>query len=230
MELSFIEWIGLISGAITIILFLQTFLSFFLKKTPWVKRIYFWIINKKYKVQLMGVKKYKSFDPDMEKIKKEILKKYIPIREISIGENYFTVLIENMQAPYKIVISPEIDPNTENEFIETIIETVVNITLEGSINFGYKTTDENDKFLNVMDDLFDIIECIENEKPNYSLFSIKADGKNEFEKQPFIDEYSIEECEDTKIEIDKSLNQLKINSDSIKNIYKCLKKNISKIL
>lgn len=38
-------------------------------KTPYIKRIYAWVTNKKYKVQLRGIKKYSIESIDINSIK-----------------------------------------------------------------------------------------------------------------------------------------------------------------
>lgn len=133
-----------------------------------------------------------------------------------------------MQAPYEILIINDEGEYDVNNKLRT--ENIVDIALIGSIEFRYRESDDNDYYFNTLNKLFDIIERIINEKPTYSFFTLQADLKNNFKEIPFITEHDKEECEDTKIDIDKSTKFIKINSKTKDNLYKCLKKNIYKIL
>ena len=197
-------------------------------KTPYIKRIYAWVTNKKYKVQLRGIKKYSIESIDINSIKELLFKEFNQINIISQKTNSLVVLIENMQAPYEILIINDEGEYDVNNKLRT--ENIVDITLIGSIEFRYRESDDNDYYFNTINKLFDIIERTINEKPTYSFFTLQADLKNNFKEIPFITEHDKEECEDTKIDIDKSTKFIKINSKTKDNLYKCLKKNIYKIL
>ena len=197
-------------------------------KTPYIKRIYDWVTNKKYKVQLRGIKKYSIESIDINSIKELLFKEFNQINIISQKTNSLVVLIENMQAPYEILIINDEGEYDVNNKLRT--ENIVDIALIGSIEFRYRESDDNDYYFNTLNKLFDIIECTINEKPTYSFFTLQADLKNNFKEIPFITEHDKEECEDTKIDIDKSTKFIKINSKTKDNLYKCLKKNIYKIL
>lgn len=197
-------------------------------KTPYIKRIYAWVTNKKYKVQLRGIKKYSIESIDINSIKELLFKEFNQINIISQKTNSLVVLIENMQAPYEILIINDEGEYDVNNKLRT--ENIVDIALIGSIEFRYRESDDNDYYFNTLNKLFDIIERIINEKPTYSFFTLQADLKNNFKEIPFITEHDKEECEDTKIDIDKSTKFIKINSKTKDNLYKCLKKNIYKIL
>lgn len=197
-------------------------------KTPYIKRIYAWVTNKKYKVQLRGIKKYSIESIDINSIKELLFKEFNQINIISQKTNLLVVLIENMQAPYEILIINDEGEYDVNNKLRT--ENIVDIALIGSIEFRYRESDDNDYYFNTLNKLFDIIERIINEKPTYSFFTLQADLKNNFKEIPFITEHDKEECEDTKIDIDKSTKFIKINSKTKDNLYKCLKKNIYKIL
>lgn len=193
-------------------------------KTPYIKRIYAWVTNKKYKVQLRGIKKYSIESIDINSIKELLFKEFNQINIISQKTNLLVVLIENMQAPYEILIINDEGEYDVNNKLRT--ENIVDIALIGSIEFRYRESDDNDYYFNTLNKLFDIIERIINEKPTYSFFTLQADLKNNFKEIPFITEHDKEECEDTKIDIDKSTEFIKINSKTKDNLYKCLKKNI----
>lgn len=197
-------------------------------KTPYIKRIYAWVTNKKYKVQLRSIKKYSIESIDINSIKELLFKEFNQINIISQKTNSLVVLIENMQAPYEILIINDEGEYDVNNKLRT--ENIVDIALIGSIEFRYRESDDNDYYFNTLNKLFDIIERIINEKPTYSFFTLQADLKNNFKEIPFITEHDKEECEDTKIDIDKSTKFIKINSKTKDNLYKCLKKNIYKIL
>lgn len=197
-------------------------------KTPYIKRIYAWVTNKKYKVQLRGIKKYSIESIDINSIKELLFKEFNQINIISQKTNSLVVLIENMQAPYEILIINDEGEYDVNNKLRT--ENIVDIALIGSIEFRYRESDDNDYYFNTLNKLFDIIERTINEKPTYSFFTLQADLKNNFKEIPFITEHDKEECEDTKIDIDKSTKFIKINSKTKDNLYKCLKKNIYKIL
>lgn len=197
-------------------------------KTPYIKRIYAWVTNKKYKVQLRGIKKYSIESIDINSIKELLFKEFNQIKIISQKTNSLVVLIENMQAPYEILIINDEGEYDVNNELRT--ENIVDIALIGSIEFRYRESDDNDYYFNTLNKLFDIIEHTINEKPTYSFFTLQVDLKNNFKEIPFITEHDKEECEDTKIDIDKSTKFIKINSKTKDNLYKCLKKNIYKIL
>lgn len=197
-------------------------------KTPYIKRIYAWVTNKKYKVQLRGIKKYSIESIDINSIKELLFKEFNQIKIISQKTNSLVVLIENMQAPYEILIINDEGEYDVNNELRT--ENIVDIALIGNIEFRYRESDDNDYYFNTLNKLFDIIEHTINEKPTYSFFTLQVELKNNFKEIPFITEHDKEECEDTKIDIDKSTKFIKINSKTKDNLYKCLKKNIYKIL
>lgn len=200
-------------------------------KTPYIKRILAWITNKKYKVQLRGIKKYSTKSIDINTIKKLLFEEFGQINIVSQKTNSLVVLIENMQAPYEIFITTnEGEIDIEDEYQEEHIENIVDIALMGSIEFRYRESDNNDIYFNILNKLFDIIEHTIDKKPAYSFFTLQADLENNFKKRPFITEHDKDECEDTNLDIDKSAKFIKINSKTKDNLYKCLKKNIYKVL
>lgn len=200
-------------------------------KTPYIKRILAWITNKKYKVQLRCIKKYSTKSIDINTIKKLLFEEFDQINIVSQKTNSLVVLIENMQAPYEILITTnEGEMDNEYEYLEEHIENIVDIALMGSIEFRYRESDDNDIYFNILNKLFDIIEHTIDKKPSYSFFTLQADLENNFKKRPFITEHDKDECEDTNLDIDKSAKFIKINSKTKDNLYKCLKKNIYKVL
>lgn len=217
--------IGLIGSSILGII-IDISYAYLKNKTPYIKRFYSWIINKKYKIQLMAIKRYNfNYINNMDDLKKSLNDKYSHIKIVSEKENDLIVLIDNMQASYEITI-------TTNEGEDNIdkLEVNVKITLIGSVEFRYRESDENDKFFNELNNLFNVIEHIFNEKPIYSFFTLQADIKNNFEKQAFISNYAKEDCEDTIIDFDKTTGYIKVNSTSKYHLHNCLKKTIHKVL
>ncbi len=226
------EWFNLIYTSPFFAWALDYVLAYIFNRTPYLKRISSWLRNIPYKVQIMGVKKYNVEKIEINNIKKAIFKEFNYFNVVSQKSNSLVILIEDMQAPYEISITTdegEVDID-EYEFEPKNIYTVVDIALIGSIEFRYRESDDNDKYFNVLNKLFDIIEQTINEKPKYSFFTLQADLKNNFKVKPFITEHDKDECEDTKLDIDKSSKFIKINSRTKDNLHKCLKKNVYKVL
>lgn len=226
------EWFNLIYTSPFFAIALDYGLAYILNSTPYLKRLYSWIMNIPYKVQIMGVKKYNVEEIEINNIKKLIFNEFNHFNVVSQKSNSLVILIEDMQAPYEILITTDegefgID---EDEFEPKNIHIVVDIALIGSIEFRYRESDDNDKYFNVLNKLFDIIEQTINEKPIYSFFTLQADLKNNFKVKPFLTEHDKDECEDTKLDIDKSSKFIKINSRNKDNLHKCLKKNVYKVL
>ena len=222
------DWTQLINLFYTspfFVIILDFAIAYFKNNTPYIKRLYSWIRNTPYKVQMMGVKKYRINNIPIRNIEDRLFKEYSKVKIISRKENALVVLIENMQAPYEILITTD-----EGELENSKYNNVVQIDLVGSVEFKYRGSDENERFLNVLNNIFEIIEHSINEKPIYSFFTLQADLKNDFKRVPFITEHDKDKCEDTKLDIDKSSKYIKINSKTKDNLYKCLKKNIYKVL
>ena len=227
-----LDWFNLLYTSPFFALALDYIVAYIFNRTPYLKRLYSWLMNIQYKVQIKGVKKYNIEEINIDKIKKSIFKEFDYLNVISQKSNSLVILIEDMQAPYEILITPnewEFDID-EKGFEPENINTNVDIALMGSIEFRYRESDDNDKYFNVLNKLFDIIEQTINEKSTYSFFTIQADLKSNFKVKPFITEHNKDECEDTKIDLDKSAKFIKINSKNKDNLYKCLKKNIYKVL
>ena len=127
--------------------------------------------NKKYKVQLRDIKKYSIDSIDINSIKRLIFEEFDQIKIISQKTNSLVVLIENMQAPYEILLMNNEGEDGINNELKT--ENIVEIALMGSIEFRYREYDDNDNYFNTLNKLFDIIEHTINEKSNYSFFNKK---------------------------------------------------------
>lgn len=220
--ISILIYLGIPSAIFGIIL--QAVYSRLKNKTSYIQRVWAWVMNKSYKIRLIGVKKYDVEKIDINHINKKLFKRFNHVSIESKKKNSIIFLIDDMQAPYKMLVT-----NEEGETIENI-KTIIQIDLIGNVEFRYRESDENDKFFYVLGELFDLVEDIINEKPVYSLFKLQADFKNEFKKRPFMTNVNKDDCENTKLYYDKSSNYMEINSRTKDNLYKCLKKNIHKIL
>ena len=220
--ISILIYLGIPSTIIGIIL--EGGYSRLKNKTSYIQRFWAWFMNKSYKIRLTGVKKYDVEKIDIKLINQRLFHRFNHVSIVSKKKNVIIFLIDDMQAPYKILIT-----NEEGESIEDM-KTIIQIDLIGNVKFKYRESDDNDKFFYVLDELFDLIENIINEKPVFSLFTLQADFKNEYKKRPFMANLNKGECENTKLYFDKSLNYMEIKSRTKDNLYKCLKKNIHKIL
>ena len=186
-----------------------------------VKKIWFEIFNRQYYVKIKGVKEYDLFSHDLKLIKRIILEKYPKTEIRTPKKNSMIVTIKEMQAPYKISFMPNYKSTGETLKIK--------ITLEGTIKFSYRNTKSNKKNLNILDNLFTIIEEQHQIVPKFKWFSLEAYA-NELNDKPFKNDFKRISCEDTNIEIDKTNNFMKINSESINNIIDCLNSNIESII
>ena len=127
--------------------------------------------------------------------------------------------MKNMQAPYKILFMSEYKQSKK------LIK--VKITLEGEVKFSYRLNEN--KYINVVDELFSLIEEEYLCKNTFKWFSLEAYTKKLKEK-PLKNTFETINCENLSIEIDKINKYMKINSNSINNILKCLDSNIKKII
>lgn len=215
------DWIttlGIISAIITIIS-VPNLIAWYTDGLPIIRKLLYKFFNKSFNVKIKGVKKYNSFNYDLNIIKRKIHKKY-PINKINTPKkNSMNISIKNMQAPYKILF---LSDNTQYKELTTIT-----ITLEGEVKFSFK--ENQNKYLNIIDELFTLIEEEFDCKTSFKWFSLEAYTRKLTEK-PFKTTFETIDCEDTNIEIDKTNNYMKINSDSINNIITCLNSNIKKII
>lgn len=208
----------LIATIITI-LSAPTLIAWYTDKLPSIRKLLYIFFNKSFNVKIKGVKKYDSFDYDLNIIKKKIHGKY-SLNKINIPKkNSMSILMKNMQAPYKILFLS--DFNQSKELITVVI------TLEGEVKFSYNKN--QNKYLNLVDELFTLIEEEFDCKISFKWFSLEAYTRK-LEDKPFKNDFETLDCEDTSIEIDKTKNYMKINSDSINNILTCLNSNIKKII
>lgn len=210
--------LGIIATIITIFS-APTLIAWYTDRLPNIRKSLYVLFNKSFTVKIKGVKKYNSFNYDLKLIKRKIHEKY-SINKINITKkNSMNIFMKNMQAPYKILFL-----SNYNQFEEL---TTVTITLEGEVKFSYN--ENQNKYLNIVDELFTLIEEEFECKTSFKWFSLEAYAK-ELEDKPFKNNYETLNCEDTNIEIDKTNSYMKINSDSINNIINCLNSNIKKII
>lgn len=196
-------------------------IDYYPRKFPIIKKGWYLITNNQYTVKITGAKEYNPFEYDLKAIKNEIHEKY-PVYKINISKkNSMNIYLKNMSAPYKILFT-----EYYNE-LDNLNHLKVTISLEGNVKCSYR--DKNNKYLNIESELFTIIEETYELTPSFKWFSLVAYTKDVTDK-PFKNEIKLVNCEDTKIQIDKTNKYMKINSDSINNIISCLNSNITQII
>lgn len=217
-NMDLIATIGII-GAIITILSIPSLIAWYTDRFPFIRKILFLLFNKPFNVKIKGVKEYPSFNYDLKLIKRKIYEKY-QINKINIPKkNSMIILMKNMQAPYKILFLPNSHKSEET--------TKVIITLEGEVKFSYNSN--QNKYLNIVDELFTLIEEEYVTKTTFKWFSLEAYTRK-LEDKPLQNFFETINCEDTTIEMDKVNKYMKINSDSINNITNCLNSKIEKII
>ena len=210
--------LAIVSAIITIIS-APSLIAYYTNRFPSIRKILYVLFNKSFNVKIKGVKEYYPFNYDLKLIKKSIHRKY-PVKEINIPKkNSMIILMKNMQAPYKILFMSEYKQSKK------LIK--VKITLEGEVKFSYRLNEN--KYINVVDELFSLIEEEYLCKNTFKWFSLEAYTKKLKEK-PLKNTFETINCENLSIEIDKINKYMKINSNSINNILKCLDSNIKKII
>ena len=206
--------VGVIISAIGI----PSAIAWYTNYLPQIKIIVYILLHKTFKIRIKGIKEYRLECYDIKDIENQIRKKFRKVNKISGGNNYIIVLIEDMSAPYKILILDE-SYDVENKYN-------IRISLEGAIDISYYMSEDNFKYLDVLDKLFELIEERYSLRSCYKLFTLEAIVNEKFLSK----DIKLNECEDTNVEIDSNNKFLRINSNSINNIYKCLKKNIKYII
>ena len=210
--------IGIGSGIITLFS-APNILAYYTEKVPFIKKLLYKIFNKSLNVKIKGVKKYSSLDYNLKLIERKIYEKY-SINKIEIQKkNSMIILMKHMQAPYKILFLSDFSQSEEL--------TKVIITLEGETKFSFNSNKY--KYLNIVDELFILIEEEYIHQTTFNWFSLEVYSKD-LEDKPLKNSFETIDCEDTTIEIDKTNKYIKINSDSINNIINCLNSNIEKII
>lgn len=216
--MDWVDILAIVSALITIVS-VPSLIAYYTDRLPGIRKILYVLFNKSFNVKIKGVKEYHSFNYDLKLIKKIIHRKY-PIKEINIPKkNSMIILMKNMQAPYKILFLSEYNQSKEL--------TKVKITLEGEVKFSYRLNEN--KYINVVDELFSLIEEEYLCKNTFKWFSFEVYTKK-LEEKPLKNTFEIINCENLNIEIDKINKYMKINSNSINNVMTCLNSNIKKII
>ena len=174
--------IGGIGGAITLfkdIYGIRTKIS----RLPWIRRIVWFLINKKICVRISVTKVYsEQFEPKTHEIFEKIRSKIITafgnfISQPIIGSNYFQFVAEGMSAPIIFRFHPDIDDNDE------IIGSVVQSEVLGNLVFVYREAKKYERTLKLIEDIFHVIEEVHGlRKPNYVNYTIKATISETFEE------------------------------------------------
>lgn len=215
--LTIIGLIGSLSGIFGVL----PAVAYFTEKLPSIKKILYKIFNKTYFAKINASKEYTLEKYNLKPIKMKIHEKY-DINKINLPKkNSMIISIKNMQSPYKILFLRDLNDSTN------IMK--VNINLEGEVKFTYRNSDNNKEYLNIVDELFTIIEEEFKVTPEFKWYSLNIHTEK-LKNKPFKDSFEIINCKDTKIEIDKTTKFMKINSDSINNLIYCLNSNIKKII
>lgn len=195
--------------------------AYYTDRLPIIKKNLYKLLNKTYFAKINASKEYQLSKYNLTQIKMKIHKKY-DINKINIPKkNSMIISIKNMESSCKILFLKDFKEN--NETVK------VNISLEGEVKFTYRNSNNNAKYLNIIDELFTIIEEESKITPQFKWYSLNIHTE-ELENKPFTDSYKIITCENTKIEIDETEKFMRINSDSIHNIMYCLNSNIEKII
>jgi len=224
------DWIYVIGGIASIITIGGLILEI-TKKIPskYIKKAKYFVLNKKVKVKFKSIKHYPSLDPNSINTKdlKDILmselnKKHIELEGRQLyGKNYIQLSIKDSQAPYFINFNPLVTYEGE-EVIEEGTE--IKIELKGTIEFVYREEVDNKEYLEIFEDLFDIIEDKYNVKPSFKDYQFRSTLSNFNEKWENIE---IKEKNGAKVTIGKKV--LAIDSTRFTPIYRLYKENITLI-
>lgn len=222
-----IYWIGGIASIITIIGAIYALW----KKLPskYIKIAKYYILNKKIKVKFKSIKHYPSLNPDSINTKdlKEIIKSKLKNKRIDLegrqlyGKNYIQISIKDSQAPYFISFNPLVSYEGE-EVIEEGTEII--IELKGTIEFVYREEVDNKEYLELVQDLFDIIEEKYDIKPSFKDYQLRSTLSDFNEKWKDV---KTKENNGAKISIGEKV--LAIDSTRFSPIYRLYKENIALI-
>ena len=219
-----ISIIGSIAGIVGLVLQIW-------KEIPYTyaKKIYYFLWNKKIKVKIKSMKKYPSLDISSINTKelKQIIEKKFRAKQLQFqgyqlsGNNYIELYIKNTQAPYFIQFQPIISYEGEKTIEEG---TEIIIELKGIVEFVYREDIDNMKYLEIIEDLFEVVEEKYEIKPNYTDHMFKS-TLSDF--QETWDKLKTKESDGIKITIGNKV--LDIHSKKISPIYRSYKKNISSV-
>lgn len=225
-----IELLGIILAVVgivlTIIFGLPALLPWISDKIPEIKKINYWLINKKIKIKINSVKKYPIFSFSMPDLLRAINQKLVGsdkrIENSISGNNYIELLLEGTQAPFRIILTPDISEVSTSERVSEQLE--VSIRLVGTINFYYRDDRENREYINIIDDMYQTIEQKYSVKPTFENHSIKSTITDFIESW---DVCSTKQEDGTIIRIGKKI--LDVNAKQLIRLYDVYKKNIPNI-
>ncbi|WP_424355399.1 hypothetical protein [Methanobacterium sp. MBAC-LM] len=222
-----IYWIGGLASVITIIgAILEAW-----KKIPskYIKIAKYYILNKKVKVKFKSVKHYPSLNSNSINTKelKTILKSKLNRDQIELeghqlyGKNYIQLLVKDSQAPYFISFQPLVTYEGD-EVIEEGTE--IKIELKGTIEFVYREEVDNKEYLELVENLFEIIEEKYDIKPSFKDYQFRSTLSDFNEKWENV---KTKEKNGAKISIGEKV--LAIDSTRFTPIYRLYKENITLI-
>ena len=195
----------------------------------YLKKLYYFLWNKEFKVKMKSLKKYPSLtlnqintDELVNTIKKEFKEKDRQFEGPQLrGKNYIELFLRDMQAPFFIAFKPSFSIDDHGKEIQEGIDTTID--LKGTIKFLYRDDLDNKKYLNIMEDIFEIMEetyHVKSNFVNYELISTLTDFKEDWKTIQ-----TKEEENDTKIKIGNNI--LGIYSKKPYSLYDFYKKNVS---
>lgn len=222
--------IGLLSSVLGILGVICTAILEIHDRIPrkYLKKAWYWVSNKKVKVKLKSIKKYPSLNCSSIKIKdlKKRVEKSLKQKQIKFeghqfyGKNYIEFSFED-KLPYLITFEPSVSFEGE----ETIEDgTIVTITIRGTLEFVYREDLDNRSYLDIIEDLFKIIEDYYDVKSSFEDHRLRSTFSN-FEDTGM--ELKTKEKNGIRVTISKKI--LTINSTRISSVYGQYKKNISAI-
>lgn len=197
-----ITYIGIISSIIVFAKDIYGIRSKLLK-IPLIRRIWWWIINKKIILKISSIKSYPNFTPNLNRLEREINNYIIhklakKISYSSKGKNYLQILPEGLNAPLIIEFSKDIGLDEDLEKGEVITGINVQIKVLGLLTFTYREGKNFEKLLGLIEKIFEIIEKIHGISPLYENYSLQATG-SEFEENWSSKKEIVEEDYEVKI-------------------------------
>ena len=141
--------LGVVAIVVGIIFGLPAFVPWVSDNIPQIKKINYWLINKRIKIKISSVRKYPIFPfamIDLQKcLNQQLREKGEKIENLLSGTNYIELLFADFQAPFRIMIAPEILDLNDSEDLIGRLE--ISINLVGTINFRYREDLDNRKIL-----------------------------------------------------------------------------------
>jgi hypothetical protein len=218
--------LGILGIAVGIIFGLPAFLPWVSDNIPLIKKINYWLINKRIKIKISSMRKYPIFPYTMIELQRylnqQLCENGKKIENFLFGNNYIELLLTDSQAPFRIMLAPEILDSNDSE--ESIKRLEVSINLVGTIDFRYRNDLDNRKYLETINELFQLIEKkygLGSTFENYSIKSSLTDFNETW------DICSTKTENGSIIRIGKKV--LEINTKQLMPLYDLYKKNVSNI-